>query len=173
MYTKSGSIGFEWTLESGSPAAGVHDSEGPLVTQALSSLLELIREQLGLDVMFVSEFSEGRRVFRHVATDPEMAVIRVGDSHAMEDSVCQRVIDGRVPKLVHDLRVLRTRQPLHDSTKPIGTHISVPVMLPDGSIYGTLCGFTIERCADLSERDVRRMEVAAQATARLLAQAGT
>ena len=157
--------------DSGGPALRTLDCDGPLVGQALSSMLELIREQLGMDVFFVSEFVDGRRVFRHVATAPAMGVIHVGGSHAMEDSICQQVLDGRVPNLAHDLRVLRTRQPLPEVTKPIGTHISVPVVMPDGRIYGTLCGFAIERTVDLGERDVRRLEVAAQATARVLAQA--
>ncbi|GAA4359083.1 hypothetical protein GCM10023165_54760 [Variovorax defluvii] len=159
-------IGFEQQ-----PAAGVPDCDGPLVVQALSSMLELIREQLGMDVFFVSEFVDGRRVFRHVASAPAMGIIRVGDSHTMEDSICQQVVDGRVPRAVRDLRVLRTRQPLPEVTRPIGAHISVPVVLPDGSIYGTLCGFAIERSVELSQQHVRRLEVAAQATARLLAQA--
>lgn len=164
-------IGFELPDISGDLEAGWPDCAGPLVAKALLSLLELIREQLELDVMFVSEFVDGRRVFRHVSTAPGLAIIRPGDSHAMEDSICEQVISGRVPKLIRDLRVLRTRQSLPEVTKPIGTHISVPVHLPDGRIFGTLCGFAIERCADLSERDVRRMEVAAKATSRLLAQA--
>lgn len=157
--------------DSDGPAIGTLDCDGPLVVQALSSMLELIREQLGMDVFFVSEFVDGHRVFRHVATAPAMAIIHVGGSHTMEDSICQQVLDGRVPNLAHDLRVLRTRQPLPEVTRPIGTHISVPVVMPDGSIYGTLCGFALERTVDLSERDVRRLEVAAQATARVLAQA--
>jgi hypothetical protein len=159
------------TLPSQNADGGAPDCDGPLVAQALCSMLELIREQLDLDVFFVSEFVDGRRVFRHVSTAPAMGIIHVGDSHTMEDSICQQVIDGRVPKLAHDLRVLRTRQPLPEVTRPIGTHISVPVVMPDGSIYGTLCGFAIERSVALSERHVRRLEVAAQATARLLAQA--
>ncbi|MDR6534798.1 GAF domain-containing protein [Variovorax soli] len=157
--------------DSGWPALRRLDCDGPLVGQALSSMLELIREQLGMDVFFVSEFVDGRRVFRHVATAPAMGIIHVGGSHAMEDSICQQVLDGRVPNLAHDLRVLRTRQPLPEVTKPIGTHISVPVVMPDGRIYGTLCGFAIERTVELGERDVRRLEIAAQATARVLAQA--
>jgi hypothetical protein len=165
-------IGFELPADVAADLAkGGPDCAGPLVESTLVSLLELIREQLKLDVMFVSEFADGRRVFRHVATAPDKAIIRPGDSHAMEDSICVQVIDGRVPKMVRDLRVLRTRQSLPDVTRPIGAHISVPVRMPDGSIFGTLCGFAIERSVDLSERDLRRMEVAAQATARLLAQA--
>ncbi|VTU38945.1 hypothetical protein H6CHR_05348 [Variovorax sp. PBL-H6] len=173
MHNKSEDIGGFGSSPSdgGEPVFDALDCDGPLVVQALSSMLELIREQLGMDVFFISEFVQGRRVFRHVATAPARGIIHVGGSHAMEDSICQQVLDGRVPRLAHDLRVLRTRQLLPEVTKPIGTHISVPVVMPDGSIYGTLCGFAVERTVDLSERDVRRLEVAAQATARVLAQA--
>ena len=41
----------------------------------------------------------------------------------------------------------------------------------NGTLYGMLCGFSFEACPHLDERDVRRLEMAAHATARLIAQA--
>ncbi|VTU42884.1 MULTISPECIES: hypothetical protein [unclassified Variovorax] len=53
----------------------------------------------------------------------------------------------------------------------VGVHIRVPVQLPDGRLYGTLCGFNVAPSAHLDERHVRRLEMAAAAAARLLARA--
>ena len=49
--------------------------------------------------------------------------------------------------------------------------MGVPVRLTDGRLYGSLCGFSTRACPHLQEQDVRRMEIAAMAIARLLAQA--
>ena len=53
----------------------------------------------------------------------------------------------------------------------LGAHIGVPVRFTDGSLYGVLCGFSFEAREDLSERDVKRLEMAANAAGRFLAQA--
>jgi hypothetical protein len=45
------------------------------------------------------------------------------------------------------------------------------VRFSDGSLYAVLCGFSFAPCDHLEERDVRRLEMAAAAAARLLAQA--
>ncbi|SCK16208.1 hypothetical protein VAR608DRAFT_1065 [Variovorax sp. HW608] len=41
----------------------------------------------------------------------------------------------------------------------------------DGGLYGVLCGFSLEARDHLGARDVKRMEMAANAAARLIAQA--
>ena len=45
------------------------------------------------------------------------------------------------------------------------------VTVQNGRLYGSLCGFSTKACPHLQAQDVRRMEIAAQAIARLLAQA--
>ena len=52
---------------------------------------------LGLQVVFVSEFVDGRRVFRHIESQSSALRIQRGQSAPLEQTICQRILDGRLP----------------------------------------------------------------------------
>lgn len=139
--------------------------------RSMSALLRVVREQLNLEVVFVGEFVGGERVFRHVSAKAPAPVIQIGQSHALDKTICQRIVDGRMPRLLKSARQERARYGLPEHYDVLGGHIGVPVRFSDGSLYGVLCGFSFTACDHLDERDVRRLEMAAGAAARLLAQA--
>ncbi|WP_225784199.1 GAF domain-containing protein [Xenophilus sp. Marseille-Q4582] len=142
------------------------------VARAVGELLQVVRESLDLEVVFVGQITGGRRHFRHVSSAMSPAPIEVGGSHALEDTLCQRILDGRLPALIPSVRAVVRQHGLPDALQALGTHVGVPVHLPDGRLYGMLCGFNLrESAAPLDARDVKRLEVAAGAAARLLAQA--
>lgn len=147
--------------------AVTEDCNGHL-DRTISDLLRLIRKHLAMDVVFVAEFVNGRRVYRHVEAAPDKRVIHEGESDPRENTFCQRIMDGRIPCLVNDVPALRAVQPLPHYNFPIGTYMGVPVRLRDGRIYGTLCCFSFEPNKLLSERDVKRLEMSAQLAGRLL-----
>jgi hypothetical protein len=144
---------------------------GNLTERCIGSLLRVVREQLNLEVVFVGQFVDGDRVFRHISSKTADALVRPGDSHPRAESICQRIVDGRMPCLVPDVTSVRVVNGLPDYYHGMGAHIGVPVRFSDGTLYGVLCGFSFEPRAELGERDVKRLEMAANATARLLAQA--
>jgi len=45
---------------------------------------------------------------------------------------------------------------------PIGTHISAPVVLANGEVYGTLCCFSRDVKEDVSALDLKRLKYRAQ-----------
>jgi len=51
---------------------------------------------------------------------------------------------------------------------PVGTHISTPVVLPNGEVYGTMCAFSFAPVVDASEGDLRRLRYSAELTANRL-----
>jgi GAF domain-containing protein len=139
--------------------------------RSIGSLLRVVREQLNLEVVFVGEFVDGERVFRHVSAKAEEPIVKPGQSHPLEKTICQRIVDGRMPRLTRSIAQERLRYQLPEYYEVLGGHIGVPVRFADGNLYGVLCGFSFTECAHLDERDVRRLEMAAGAAARLLAQA--
>lgn len=141
------------------------------VARAVGELLQVVRESLALEVVFIGQISGGRRYFRHVSTALAPAPIAEGGSHPAEESICQRLLDGRVPALIPSVREIAQAQQFTPEVCALSSHIGVPVYLPDGRLYGTLCGFNLREGSALDERDVKRLEVAASAAARLLAQA--
>lgn len=130
--------------------------------ESLDRVLQVIRSHLGMDVAFVSEFTGDRRVFRHVDSAGR-APIQVGDSLPLKEGYCQRVVDGRLPELIPNTSDLPTAMALPvTSTLPIGAHLSVPIRLWDGSLYGTLCAFSYSPNASLNERDLNIMRAFAE-----------
>lgn len=134
----------------------------------LSALLRKVREQLRMDVVFVSEFTDGERVFRFVDTAPgEPDLIRPGGSDPLEESFCLRVVDGRLPRRMRDARVDPEASRLAATQAVgVGAHLSVPVVLRDGSVYGTLCCFSHQAMNWLAERDEDTMLAIAELIAR-------
>jgi len=142
-----------------------------IVERSVGNMLNLIRETLELDVVFVGEFVEGQRVFRHVSKSAGVALIEAGDAHPLDLSLCWRIAHGRFPHVACNVRELVDEYELPPLYGQLGGHVGVPVRLADGRLYGSLCGFSTSACPHLQAQDVKRMEIAAQAIARLLAQA--
>jgi EAL domain-containing protein (putative c-di-GMP-specific phosphodiesterase class I) len=141
---------------------GVRGATDEILPKALAA----IRKHLGMDVAFLSEFSGGRRLFRYVESELNDAPIRAGEGGPLEDSYCQRVIDGRLPELIHNAQDLSEALALPGTVQlPVGAHLSVPVRYTDGTIYGTFCCFSFKPNYDLTERDIEMMRVFADMTA--------
>lgn len=134
------------------------DGSDELINSAVSEMLLLLRQRLAMDVVFVSEFVDGRRVFRYVDAPADRPVFAVGNSHPLEQTWCQRVVDGRLPQLVPDTRKLPDRASLPAVPFDIGTYLSTPVMLSGGRVYGTLCCFCFTPNMDIRQRDLRNLQ---------------
>lgn len=134
--------------------------------KGVQEILCMLRSELQMDAVFVSEFSNGRCVFRYVDITSDQPVIVVGESIPLEQSLCQRVVDGRLPLLVPDLSKLGNISELPTLAFQIGTHIGTPVILEDGRIYGALCAFSFSPLQSVQDADLKRL----QAVASMLAQ---
>lgn len=132
---------------------------------AVPQVLKLLREKMRMDVVFVSEFVDGRRVFRNVAQAPGREVLKEGDAEALQESWCQRVVDGRLPELMPSAGPWIASGDAPRPPFPIGTHLSTPIVLRDGSIYGTLCCFSFGENKAAGERDLQHLKFTAKLTA--------
>ena len=106
------------------------DSADPDLPPVVPTVLKLLRTRLGMDVAFVSQIADGRRT------------VQAGMSDPVEESWCQYVVEGRLPEKIEDAKPLIAAGQVPDPGFPIGTHLSTPVRLPGGEIYGTLCCFS-------------------------------
>jgi hypothetical protein len=142
------------------------DAADPDIDQAVLEVLQLLRQRMNMDVVFVSEFCDGQRVFRFVDSAPGAPELAVGDSGPLEESYCQRVIDGRLPELVHDAASLPASMGLPATPFRVGAHLSTAVRLHDGSVYGTLCCFSTAANPALRQRDLTTLRQCADLVAR-------
>ncbi|MGL5447021.1 MAG: sensor domain-containing phosphodiesterase [Rhabdaerophilum sp.] len=145
----------------------------PLVARgsAINKGLEAIRNHLGMEVAYVSEFSAENSIFRAVDAPGFEGVIKPGDSQPLDDIFCRHILAGRLPEVMPDV----SQEPLAMSLPimqklPIGSHISVPIRLPDGEAYGMFCCLSLKPSPSLNDRDLQVMRVFAEMAAEEIAQ---
>ncbi|MGG6242128.1 sensor domain-containing phosphodiesterase [Nodosilinea sp. AN01ver1] len=140
------------------------------IDEVVIDALCAIRLHLDMEVAFVSEFVEGRRKFRYVDSSLESPPIAVGDSDPLEESYCQRVVDGRLPQLIQDATKIPAALEIAATTAlPVGAHLSIPLRLGNGQVYGTFCCFSTRPNLSLGDRDLSLMQLFADFTARQIA----
>lgn len=141
------------------------DESDDAIDDSVPEVLKLLRERMKMDVVFVSEFVDGQRIFRSV-DGPGQDIVHQGDSGPLEQSWCQRVVDGRMPPYIPDAsKDPSTSELLKALPFPIGTHISTPIVLKNGDVYGTLCCFSFGPVDDPNPNDLKRLQYTAQMTA--------
>ncbi len=143
------------------PLAALIRANGQLSvgTEAVNNLLHAIRDHLDMDVAFVSQFRQSDRIFRNVDAR-DQSPIQEGDAVSLEHGYCQRVVDGRLPQLIPDTRRVPAAMALPETRAiPIGAHLSVPIRLADGRVFGTFCCFGFSADSSLDERDLKVMRV--------------
>ena len=136
---------------------------GPIATllahgvgySGVAQVLRTVRKHLGMDVAFISHFREADRVLEHVDSDGS-APISEGQVIPLEDGYCLKIVRGELPQLIADTSRVPAAMAMPETRAiPIGAHLSVPIELASGEIYGTLCCFSREPNLSLGERDLR------------------
>jgi len=140
----------------------VEGSSGSVVKRAL----EAIRSHLSMPVAYVSQFVDDQSVFREVDAPGLEAMIKVGDSHSLDDVYCRHILAGHLPELMPDTAAEPVAMALPITTAlPIGKHMSVPIRLADGSTYGMFCCLGFEADRSLHNRDLQMMRAFADLAA--------
>lgn len=147
----------------GNDSAKENDARTP---RGITVALEAVRKHLGMEVAYLSEFADGRSVFRHVDALGLEGLIKVGDSYSLDDVYCRHILEGRLPELMADTadHALARSIPMTQAV-PIGAHMSVPVWLPDGRAYGMFCCLSPQPQKSLNQRDLQVMRVFADMAA--------
>jgi GAF domain-containing protein len=154
----------------------VTQAEGLLVATAdhgdaaldgsVREVLALLRHKMAMDVVFVSKFEDGRRTIKLVDAAPGVEGLHAGQSDPIEQSWCHQIVTGRLPQFIQDAAPLRAAGEAPATPHEIGSHLSVPVVLKSGQVYGTLCAFAFHVNDEVSLRDVWRLRAIADLIAR-------
>lgn len=147
--------------------SGQLDSNKDSIDDLMYDMLSAIRRHLRMELAFISEFEGDRRFFRHISSELPDPLIKINDSDPLDDSYCQRVVDGRLPELIHDAtkNPVAKQLPVTDAL-PVGAHLSVPIELSNGDIYGTFCAFSREADLTLQDRDLELMRTFSEIAAK-------
>ena len=127
----------------------------------LAAVIEAARDRLGSDISFVAEFQGDRKVFSRISQSNDECKLEEGDSFPLKDTYCHRMVNEKISNIVNDAR---NDPAVRDLTVTralnIGSYVGVPIVLPDGEIYGTLCCINKDS-SDLGPRDVQFLSVLA------------
>src|SRR5262245_14641928 len=119
--------------------------------EAVRAELAMLCRELDMDSALVSEITGGREVVRWAAGEGDYASV----SAALEETICARLLDGRIGNVVSDTAAdphLNTLEAVRKGT--IGAYIGVPFTTADARLY-VLCCLAREARHDLGEADVR------------------
>jgi EAL domain-containing protein (putative c-di-GMP-specific phosphodiesterase class I) len=129
----------------------------------VADLLRTARQALGLSLAFLTRM-DGTTQHLEVVESPVPLLFRDGITRRRETSFCQAIMDGRLPAVMPDVTAFPEAMRLPAARVPrIRSFVSVPVVLSDGTVYGTFCaaGFAADR--ELTARDKALMDVLSHA----------
>lgn len=137
--------------------------------QHVQQFLAEMRQRTDMDVVFVAKIANGMRTFKAVESRPGVDLIHPGMADPVEQSWCHMIVSGRLPEIIKDARPLIETGQVPYTPLSIGTHLSVPVVMPNGAVYGTLCCFALSIKPGELDREVEHLRVAAGLIGRRLA----
>jgi GAF domain-containing protein len=125
------------------------------VAETVERSLRAVRELLGMEIAWIAEFEEGKKVFRAVDGDGASFGFSVGDRLPADETYCHRVVQGVAPGVIPDTQAEPAVRDLPVTARAgIGSYIGVSIDLPDGTVYGTLCCASHRPNHALGERDL-------------------
>jgi GAF domain-containing protein len=136
-------------------------------TSAADAALQFLHEHLGWDVWLVSRV-EGNRwlVLRAFPT----SVVRPGTELEWESSFCRQMLTGDAPRVATVTAAVpayasRATGPL----RSIAAYAGVPIVDPDGGLFGTVCGLASRAQPRSAARDLPLVEMVARMLSTLMA----
>ncbi len=130
---------------------------------AIQDILQAIRTHLHMEVAFLSEFVEEKRIYRYVDSEWENNPIYPGKSDPLENTYCNLVAKEALPELMQDAGSNAIAAGLADTQAiPIGAYLSVPITLSDGNLLGSFCCFSRTPDHTLNQRDLELMHAFAE-----------
>jgi GAF domain-containing protein len=121
----------------------------------LDALLRLTRELLDADIAILSQIRGRREVIERFAGDWPHADLAEGSSLPLADTICQRLLDGRIGNFIGDVDAdERVRDLTIARQLGIRAWIGVSIAPTDVELY-VLCCLAREARPRLGEREVR------------------
>ena len=136
--------------------------------QQVAELLRTAKQALGMSVAFLTRM-DGATQYLEVVESSVPFLFKEGNQQVQETSLCQAILDKKLPPVIPNLKDFPVAMRLPAARLPrIRSYVSVPVVLSDGTLYGTFCGAGLTSDKDLTKRDKSLMDVLARAAAVIL-----
>jgi EAL domain-containing protein (putative c-di-GMP-specific phosphodiesterase class I) len=131
--------------------------------EQVADLLLTAKEALGLSVAFMTRLDATSQHFEVVESSVPFP-FEEGATQPRETSFCQMVLDERLPAVIPDVTAFPVAMDLPGARLPgARSFVSVPVVLSDGTLYGTFCAAGLTSDPGVADRDKALMAVLAHA----------
>jgi len=121
----------------------------------IEASLSFMRQHLGMEVAYLSEFVDDDLVFRAVSAPGFEEMVHVGGAMPLNKVFCRHILAGRLPELIPDTGAEPLCQDIDLTHEvPIRSHVSVPIMRADGTPYGMFCCLSRQPQTTLNARDL-------------------
>ncbi len=138
-------------------------AEPAVERDAIFEALHTMRTHLGMEIAYLSEFVDGKLVFRAIDAPGLEHLAQVGGSMDLADTYCNQILSGHLPQLIPDTLDLPVAAAMPITHQiPIRAHVSVPIERSDGSTYGMFCCLSPKPNTSLNNRDLALMRVFAR-----------
>lgn len=125
--------------------------------------VEAVREFLGMEVAYATEHTDSEQLIRVLRGDGESFGVGEGTVTALEQTYCHRVLDGRLPNIIGDVRAdQRAARLAVTEAADVGAFVSVPLRRSDGQLLGTLCAASHDPHPELGYRELQFFHVFAR-----------
>lgn len=131
--------------------------------EQVAELLRTAKSSLRLSVAFLSRL-DGTTQHLEVVESAVPFLFKEGATQPQATTFCQAILDGRLPAVIPDVTKFPEAMRLPAARLPrIRSYVSVPVVLSDGTTYGTFCAAGLTTDKALTKRDQSLMDVLAHA----------
>lgn len=129
----------------------------------IDAVLDVIREHLGMDIAWISEFTGDEQKLRAARGQLGDTGVGAGSATALETSYCTRVVNGTLPPMIPDARAdPRTRDLPITAALGIGSYVGAPLRDADDTTVGMLCCLSTSATPELVAGDARFVQLLAR-----------
>jgi EAL domain-containing protein (putative c-di-GMP-specific phosphodiesterase class I) len=145
-------------MSAAQPPAGDDDRDA-----TVASILDVVRDHLGMDLAWISELRGGRYVVRASRGRLGGVEVPVGTSTPAEATYCSLVLDGALPPVVPDVRAdPRTRDLPVTAELGVGSYLGAPLLDAGGNPVGMLCCLAGDARPGIGEGEARFVQLLAR-----------
>ncbi|WP_417308435.1 EAL domain-containing protein [Devosia sp.] len=132
---------------------------------ALQRTLHAVRTHLRMDIAYISEISEHDGLLWALDSDRPISYA-AGDRLDLEAVYCRRILRGEMPAMILDTAQHPVARALPITSElPVGSLISVPITLSNGTVFGLICCLKTKRDPNLNSRDLGTLQAFAEVAA--------
>jgi GAF domain-containing protein len=134
---------------------------------AAGGVARFLRAYVGWDLWMVTRVVGDEQIVLHAEPSDE---VRPGSRLPWEKSFCRQMVEGSAPRLATVTAVVPAYANLTKGLgRDVAAYLGVPIVAPDGSLFGTLCGISFRAKPLSAARDLSLVEIMARMLGTLLA----